>query len=65
MSMKERVAKLALKVAAILSSITIVIAVEPYFKLRGNFEFEFGRSEVVQSLHEVETVPAPMILEVR
>lgn len=63
--MKERISRLALKVAAILSSITIVIAVEPYFKLSGDFEFEFGRPEVVAPLHDSETtISAPMLLEV-
>lgn len=63
--MKERVSKLAIKVAAILSSITIVIAVEPYFKLSGNFEFEFGRSEVVAPLHGSGLVAAPIMLEIK
>jgi len=68
--MKERVTRLALKVVALISSLTIVIAVEPYIKLKGNFEVEFGRPEVtqsvdVQSLHEVEaTMSAPTVLEV-
>ena len=63
--MKERISRLALKVAAILSSITIVIAVEPYIKLSGTFDLEFGRPEAVQVLHNSEALPAPMILEVR
>lgn len=66
--MREKIAKLALKIAALLSSLTIVIAVEPYIKLKGNFEIEFGRPgveqvKVVQSLHNYELEPP--VLEVR
>ncbi len=63
--MKERLSKLALKVAALISSLTIVIAVEPYVKVKGNFEVEFGRPEVVASLHDSETtIAAPILLEI-
>jgi len=66
MSMKERVSKLALKIAALLSSITVVVAVEPYIKLKGNFEVEFGRPEAVQSLHNSEQLlSAPAMLEIK
>lgn len=63
--MREKLSRLALKVAAILSSITVVVAVEPYIKLSGNFELEFGRPDVeVQSLHNSDMI-APDLLEIR
>lgn len=62
--MKERLSKLALKIAAVLSSITVVIAVEPHIRLKGNFELEFGRPEGVQSLHN-SSIAAPDMLRIR
>lgn len=66
MSMKERLSRLALKVVAILSSVTIIITVEPYIKFSGQFEIEFGRDRAdVQSLHNSEQAPeAPAMLRI-